>query len=41
MLRDWSDRITTPARRVPPALQHLIGGVLTLAMLFLLLLPFM
>lgn len=33
MLRDWSDRITTPARRVPPALQYVIGGVLALVML--------
>lgn len=33
MLRDWSDRITSRARRVPPALQYLIGGVLALAML--------
>lgn len=33
MLREWSDRVTTRARRVPPALQYVIGGVLTLAVL--------
>jgi hypothetical protein len=33
MLREWSDRVTKPARRVPPALQYVIGGALTLAAL--------
>jgi hypothetical protein len=41
MLREWSDRLTTRARSVAPSLQYVIGGVLALAMLFLVLLPFM
>lgn len=41
MLRDFSDRVTTRARRVRPELQYVIGAVLALAMLFLVMLPFM
>ena len=41
MLRDWSDRLATHARRVAPALQYVIGGVLALVVLFMVMVPWM